>query len=124
MQGKHHGEYKVPGGKLVVVDLDVTGGALRDVHVAGDFFLEPDEALGAIDAALEGAPADTDARGLAARIDAALPPGAVLFGFTSEAVGIAVRRAVAQPPTGRTSTGRSSTRRPNRPRCTWRWTRY
>ncbi|MEU4959005.1 lipoate--protein ligase family protein [Streptomyces rimosus] len=96
MQGKHHGEYKVPGGKLVVVDLDVTGGALRDVHVAGDFFLEPDEALGAIDAALEGAPADTDARGLAARIDAALPPGAVLFGFTSEAVGIAVRRAVAQ----------------------------
>lgn len=51
-----HGEYKVPGGKLVVVDLDVEGGALRGVRVAGDFFLEPDEAILAIDAALEGAP--------------------------------------------------------------------
>lgn len=29
-----HGEYKVPGGKLVVVDLDVEGGALRNVRVA------------------------------------------------------------------------------------------
>ncbi|TJZ54498.1 lipoate--protein ligase family protein [Streptomyces piniterrae] len=95
MQGKHHGEYKVPGGKLVVVDLDVVGGALRGVRVAGDFFLEPDEALDAINGALEGAPAELDARGLAARIDAALPAGAVLFGFNSEAVGIAVRRAVA-----------------------------
>ncbi|MFG2223201.1 biotin/lipoate A/B protein ligase family protein [Streptomyces sp. NPDC048644] len=95
MQGKHHGEYKVPGGKLVVVDLDVAGGALCGVRVAGDFFLEPDEALDAINGALEGAPSDTDARGLAARIDAALPAGAVLFGFSSEAVGIAVRRAVA-----------------------------
>ncbi|MDQ0987996.1 hypothetical protein QFZ71_005279 [Streptomyces sp. V2I9] len=50
-----HGEYKVPGGKLVVVDLDVEGGALRNVRVAGDFFLEPDEAILAIDAGLEGA---------------------------------------------------------------------
>lgn len=95
MQGKHHGEYKVPGGKLVVVDLEVVDGGLRGVRVAGDFFLEPDEALDAINGALEGAPADTDARGLAARIDAALPAGAVLFGFSSEAVGVAVRRAVA-----------------------------
>ncbi|GAU67217.1 putative lipoate-protein ligase [Streptomyces sp. NBRC 110611] len=92
---RHHGEYKVPGGKLVVVDLDVVDGALRGVRVAGDFFLEPDEALDDINGALEGAPADTDARGLAARIDAALPAGTVLFGFSSEAVGIAVRRAVA-----------------------------
>ncbi|MFG2212093.1 biotin/lipoate A/B protein ligase family protein [Streptomyces sp. NPDC048638] len=91
-----HGEYKVPGGKLVVVDLDVVDGALRAVRVAGDFFLEPDEALLDIDRALEGAAADSDARALAARIDAALPAGAVLFGFTSEAVGIAVRRAVGR----------------------------
>ncbi|MEO3974536.1 lipoate--protein ligase family protein [Streptomyces sp. CAU 1734] len=90
-----HGEYKVPGGKLVVVDLDVRDGVLRDVRVAGDFFLEPDEAIAAIDGALEGAPADTDASGLAARIDAALPPGTEMFGLTSEGVGVAVRRALA-----------------------------
>ncbi|MFD7923522.1 biotin/lipoate A/B protein ligase family protein [Streptomyces sp. NPDC059740] len=96
MTAQHHGEYKVPGGKLVVVDLEVERGVLRHVRVAGDFFLEPDEALDAINDALEGAPADVDARGLAARIDTALPPGAALIGFTSEAVGIAVRRAVAR----------------------------
>ncbi|MEX2982548.1 biotin/lipoate A/B protein ligase family protein [Streptomyces sp. C36] len=91
-----HGEYKVPGGKLVVVDVEVRDGALRDVRVAGDFFLEPDEALLDIDRALEGADADLTAPELAARIDAALPEGTVMFGFSSEAVGIAVRRALAQ----------------------------
>ena len=41
-----HGEYKVPGGKLVVVDFDVVGDVIRNPRVAGDFFLEPDDALG------------------------------------------------------------------------------
>ncbi|MEV0124500.1 biotin/lipoate A/B protein ligase family protein [Streptomyces sp. NPDC050703] len=91
-----HGEYKVPGGKLVVVDLDVADGVLRHVRVAGDFFLEPDEALEAINGALDGAPADTDAAGLAARVDAALPEGTVMYGLTSEGLGVAVRRALAQ----------------------------
>ncbi|MFI6333817.1 biotin/lipoate A/B protein ligase family protein [Streptomyces sp. NPDC050535] len=90
-----HGEYKVPGGKLVVVDLDVEGGVLRHARVAGDFFLEPDEALDAVDDALNGAPADTDAAGLAARVDAALPEGTVMYGLTSEGIAIAVRRALA-----------------------------
>ncbi|MET9480360.1 biotin/lipoate A/B protein ligase family protein [Streptomyces sp. NPDC006638] len=91
-----HGEYKVPGGKLVVVDLDTADGVLRGVRVAGDFFLEPDEAIEAIDAALEGAPADTDAAGLASRIDAALPAGTVMYGLTSEGIAVAVRRALAR----------------------------
>ncbi|WP_405775337.1 biotin/lipoate A/B protein ligase family protein [Streptomyces sp. NBC_00859] len=90
-----HGEYKEPGGKLVVVDLDVEGGALRNVRVAGDFFLEPDEAILQIDAALEGAPAHTDAAGLAARLTAALPKTAVLFGLSPDGIAIAVRRALS-----------------------------
>ncbi|MFC5799168.1 lipoate--protein ligase family protein [Streptomyces formicae] len=92
-----HGEYKVPGGKLVIVDLDVDGDAdrLRNVRVAGDFFLEPDEALPAIDRALEGAPADLDTAGLAQRIDAALPPGTEMYGLTTVGIGVAVRRALA-----------------------------
>jgi lipoate-protein ligase A len=90
-----HGEYKVPGGKLVVVDVDAEDGVLRQVRVAGDFFLEPDEALDAVNGALEGAPADTDAAGLAARIEAALPAGTVMYGLTAEGVAIAVRRALA-----------------------------
>ncbi|MFF8726352.1 biotin/lipoate A/B protein ligase family protein [Streptomyces sp. NPDC015171] len=90
-----HGEYKVPGGKLVVVDVDVEDGVLRHVRVAGDFFLEPDEALDAMNGALEGAPADAGAAALAARIEGALPPGTVLYGLTAEGVGVAVRRALA-----------------------------
>lgn len=92
-----HGEYKVPGGKLVDVDVDVevADGVLRHPRVAGDFFLEPDEALDAVNRALDGAPADADAAGPAARIDAALPEGTVMYGLTSEGVGIAVRRALA-----------------------------
>ncbi|MGW3192150.1 lipoate--protein ligase family protein [Streptomyces ardesiacus] len=89
-----HGEYKVPGGKLVVVDLEVEQGVLRDVTVAGDFFLEPDEALVSINEALEGAPASTDAAGLAARVTAALPESTVMLGLTAEGIGVAVRRAL------------------------------
>ncbi|MFM9372213.1 biotin/lipoate A/B protein ligase family protein [Streptomyces sp. Da 82-17] len=90
-----HGEYKIPGGKLVVVDLEVEDGVLRHVRVAGDFFLEPDDAFLALGTSLEGAPSDTDAAGLAARIEAALPEGTVMYGLTAEGVGVAVRRALA-----------------------------
>ena len=89
-----HAEYKVPGGKLVVVDLDVEEGRLRNARVSGDFFLEPDGALESIDAALDGLPAALDAREIAARVDARLPAGTTMLGFSAEAVGIAVRRAL------------------------------
>ncbi|HLS48831.1 MAG TPA: biotin/lipoate A/B protein ligase family protein [Actinomycetaceae bacterium] len=88
------GEYKVPGGKLVVVDLDVVEARLADVQVSGDFFLEPDDALEHINASLRGMPVASSAGDLARAIDRALPDGAQLVGFTSEAVGIAVRRAL------------------------------
>jgi lipoate---protein ligase len=89
-----HGEFKVPGGKLVVVDLDVVDDRIVDFRLAGDFFLEPDEALAAIDAAVNGMPAESDARTLAAAVQAALPEGAQLLGFTPESVATAIRRAL------------------------------
>ncbi len=89
-----HGEYKVPGGKLVVADLEVADGVLQRVSINGDFFLEPDEALTEINAALTGLPVATPARELAAAIVRGVRPEAVLFGFSAEAVAIAVRRAL------------------------------
>lgn len=89
-----HGEYKVPGGKLVVVDLEEQDGRIAGFRLAGDFFLEPDEALGAIDAAVEGLPTSSTAAEIAAAIRAALPEDAVLLGFTPEAVGVAIRRSL------------------------------
>ena len=90
-----HGEFKVPSGKLVVVDLEVEDGRLSQVQVSGDFFLEPDEALAAIDQALIGAPADATAEQLSGRVERALPPGTVMFGFTAGSVATAVRRALS-----------------------------
>jgi len=91
-----HGEYKVPGGKLVVVDLDVIDNMIVDFQLAGDFFLEPDDALEHINAAVNGLSSDTDAAGIAGAIRAALPENAVLLGFSAEAVAVAVRRSLVQ----------------------------
>ncbi|MDR6867140.1 lipoate-protein ligase A [Microbacterium resistens] len=93
-----HGEYKVPGGKLVVVDFEVTDGSIAGFRLAGDFFLEPDTALDDINAAVSGLPVETDATGIAAAVRAALPDGAQLLGFTPDAVGTAVRRALVTAP--------------------------
>jgi lipoate-protein ligase A len=90
------GEYKVPGGKLVAVDVEVSDGRLARVSVSGDFFLEPDEALEDIDAALTGMPIDASADQLAQAITGALPAGVSMIGFTADAVGIAVRRALGK----------------------------
>jgi len=91
-----HGEYKVPGGKLVVVDLEVVDGRISGFRLAGDFFLEPDTALEAIDAAVNGLPAESDAKTIAATVKDALPEGTSLLGFSPDAVAVAIRRALAK----------------------------
>ncbi|PJJ70771.1 lipoate-protein ligase A [Diaminobutyricimonas aerilata] len=91
-----HGEYKVPGGKLVVVDLDVEDGRISNFRLAGDFFLEPDSALEAIDRAVNGLAADSDAKTIADAVRRSLPEGAQLLGFSPEAVATTVRRALAR----------------------------
>lgn len=88
------GEYKVPGGKLVAAEVEVDGDRISRVFVQGDFFLEPDEALEDINAALVGLPVSTNAEQLGHAIEAALPDGVEMIGFTAAAVGIAVRRAL------------------------------
>lgn len=90
------GEYKVPGGKLVAVELEVADDRLSQVAVSGDFFLEPDEALDTINAALEGAPAEAAVGQLAERVRRALPEGTVMLGFGPESVAMAVRRALGK----------------------------
>ncbi|MFW0774857.1 lipoate--protein ligase family protein [Paenarthrobacter nitroguajacolicus] len=91
-----HGEYKVPGGKLVVVDLEVADGRFSKVSVSGDFFLEPDEALEDINRALTGLPESSTAADIAGAVTAGLPESAVLFGFSAEAVAVTVRRALSK----------------------------
>ncbi len=89
-----HGEYKTPGGKLVVADFAVAEGRLREVRVSGDFFLYPEDALASIAGALEGAPATDAQAALTARIAAALAPDVTMLGFSPDAVARAVRRGL------------------------------
>ncbi len=111
----HHGEYKVPGGKLVVVDFDLQPAAgagvwdgaapgrrsegrdrevIANFKLSGDFFLEPDEALPLIVDAVDGLDADSDVTQVSAAVLRALPEHTHLIGFSAEAIGVAVRRAL------------------------------
>jgi len=90
----HHGEYKVVGGKLVVVDLDSNDGKITNVSLNGDFFLEPDEALEDLNAAVLGLPTDASHSTIRDAVTKNLREGAVLFGFDADAVARVVRRAL------------------------------
>ncbi len=90
-----HGEYKTPGGKLIAVDFDVEDGRLRDVVVSGDFFLYPEEALTDVIGALEGLSVELSEGEIANRVRMAMPRDAELLGSSPEAIGAAVRRALA-----------------------------
>ncbi|NLA64473.1 MAG: lipoate--protein ligase family protein [Leucobacter sp.] len=120
----HHGEYKVAGGKLVIVDFAVThdggasgagasgasgasasvhggggqgqndGGVIANFRLSGDFFLEPDDALPLINHAVNGLSTSASVAEISTAIQSALPEGAHLIGFSTEAVGVAVRRAL------------------------------
>jgi len=91
-----HGEYKVPGGKLVVADVEVSDDdhpRLTSVVVSGDFFMEPPETILEINRALTGMTASTAVGPMAEAVARACRE-ATLVGFTPEAVAIAVRRAL------------------------------
>lgn len=90
------GEYKTPGGKLVAVELEVRDGRLADVRVSGDFFLEPDTALGTIESALNGLPEEADSRELAEAVNSRLGPDVTMIGFDPGTVAIAARRALGK----------------------------
>lgn len=89
-----HGEYKVPGGKLVVADIVIADGRLADVAMSGDFFLEPDAALAAIDSALRGLSIQLDREALTGIVQRCLPAGTRMFGVDAEGFAVAVRRAI------------------------------
>src|SRR5690625_7766539 len=86
-----HGEYKVRGGKLVATEITAEDGRIVTASVFGDFFLEPDDALEDLDAALVGMPTDASAADLVTAISARLearPEPVEMIGFDAEAVAI------------------------------------
>jgi lipoate-protein ligase A len=53
-----HRDYKVPGGKLLRVEIEVESGVVLKALVRGDFFAHPEEAFEAAEADLVGLPVD------------------------------------------------------------------
>lgn len=92
----HHFAIKVPGGKLVVADLETTDGHISHASISGDFFLEPDEAYEELNEGLIGASTSEDTAQLQARLDQALSrfDDLSLRGFSTHDVAVAVRRAL------------------------------
>lgn len=90
-----HGERKVRGGKLVVVDAAVVNGRLEDVVLSGDFFLEPDEALGWLTGALQGVGSDSSLDDLTRRLTEARRD-AVMLGFEPRDIALTVLRALGR----------------------------
>ncbi|WP_319410270.1 biotin/lipoate A/B protein ligase family protein [uncultured Cohaesibacter sp.] len=74
---------------------------MTNIQIAGDFFLEPAEALDDICAALEGLPADASVETIAKAINGKLDNDVAMIGFTPESVAIAVRRALGVAKTWR-----------------------
>lgn len=93
------GEYKVVGGKLVVANIEVDKHHISSASISGDFFLEPDSALEQINQALIGQPVSASVSQLSHAINAALSEDVSLHGFSSQAIAIAVRRALGQSST-------------------------
>lgn len=96
---QYHGEYKVPGGKLVVADLAADDGVITGASINGDFFLEPDEALSDINDALVGLSTEAPNMAISTAVNEAVGPSTVMFGFDAGAVAVAVRRALGHATT-------------------------
>lgn len=90
-----HGEYKTPGGKMVVVDFRVEDGALAKVMVSGDFFLYPEDALSDLTGALEGVSVESTESEIAEKVRYGLRREAQLLGSSPEGIATAVRRALS-----------------------------
>lgn len=92
-----HGEFKTPGGKLVVVDFTVADGRMTGVQITGDFFLYPEEVLERWTAVLEGSQVGCGMDERTAKLNRELAPTDVLVGVNAEAVATAVERGLAAP---------------------------
>ena len=93
----HHFELKVPGGKLIVVDVDAQDNIISKAQVSGDFFLDPEEAYDAISPAFEGVSIKEPTDDMTARLDKALGEFEDLefHGFETKDIATAVKRAVS-----------------------------
>ncbi|MHA1930077.1 MAG: lipoate protein ligase C-terminal domain-containing protein [Candidatus Thorarchaeota archaeon] len=52
--------YKIPGGKLIKINLEMTGDKIKSIQIFGDFFLHPEELIHHIEQSLIGVHIEKD----------------------------------------------------------------
>lgn len=87
------GEYDIPGGPRIIVDLEVEGGRIGSALFSG-FEAVPGETLEGASRSLVGAPADAGVKDLTALIEGGLAPGGVLVGVKAADLAVAVKRGL------------------------------
>lgn len=87
---------KVPGGKLIRIEVEHDGRKINSVKITGDFFLHPEDALEDIERVISGASIKEAEREVAAKIAALVASKKVeMVGINPEAVARVVKVAIA-----------------------------
>ncbi|MFN7990660.1 MAG: biotin--protein ligase [Candidatus Micrarchaeia archaeon] len=86
-------EEKIPGGKMVCLELWQSGGRVSRARITGDFFLHPEDAISRIERDLVGIPLSAGEGEIAFRIRESLGD-ALLIGATPEDLSRMFRKAV------------------------------
>lgn len=84
-------EEKVPGGKMVCVDVEVADGRISRIKITGDFFLHPEKTIDEIERTLVGASINQIARKVA---DVLKENDAQFIGVSPEDIERLAKRAV------------------------------
>jgi len=72
---------KVPGGKLIRVDVNIENSAITSCHITGDFFLHPENTLSRMEVAIDGAALPLDSGLLKKKLEK-ITLGTTIVGFT------------------------------------------
>ncbi|AFZ83654.1 hypothetical protein BCUE_0586 [Candidatus Kinetoplastibacterium blastocrithidii TCC012E] len=90
-----HVGYKVPNGKLIKIDFEITKDKkFKNVQISGDFFLEPPEFLDVLNNKLNGLSIYLNELEIKNIIDASLDKNVKMFGFSSIDIATAIKRAI------------------------------
>jgi hypothetical protein len=49
-------EYKIPGGKLLLCEIDTEDEVIKTIKISGDFFMHPEDAINELEETLLGTP--------------------------------------------------------------------
>lgn len=90
-----HIGYKVPNGKLIEIDFEITADKkFKDVQISGDFFLEPPEFLDVINNKLNGLSISLNELDIKDVIERSINENVEMFGFSPIDIAVAIKRAI------------------------------